>query len=281
MHKILAFSDLHFGSNYGLWPKGFEYEDKKNGEFDTWNLNSVQKELWKIWKYMIDKAKDCDIIIANGDLIDGPQKKGWGKGVKTPDLSIQLEACEFALSMLPDVPMYFTQGTEYHTVAGGIPAEQQIAKDMGWEENFGDDLCIDECGIRTYAKHHVPTTKSVWMYRPTPLARDLMLLALSSAPNQYGVVDLMCCSHAHYKCGVTLGGMTGIITPGFQTRTPYAAQNSLITPPDVGFCIIEVEDGIGKHKSINPKFYSEKIGRPCKVVGREAKCQPPQKIKRL
>ena len=272
MTRILAFSDLHLGSNYAVWPKGFKYEDKKNGEVDTWNINNLQKELWRVFTYMVKKAETCDIIIANGDLIDGPQQKGWGKGVKTPDIAVQIAACEYMLKMLPDIPIYFTQGTEYHS-GGAMPAEQQIAKDLGFEDNYGDDLCIDECGIRTYACHNVPTTKSVWMYRPTPLARDLMLLALSSAPDQYGQVDLMVRSHAHYKCGVTLGGMTGVITPCFQTRTPYAVKNSLITPPDIGFCIIEIDGGLCKRKSVNPLFYSEKIGRPCKVVGREAKCK--------
>jgi hypothetical protein len=270
MKKILAVSDFHFGSSWGLWPPNFEAEDPRTGDMDKWIMNPTQERLWKMFQFMCEKAKDVDIIIFNGDLCDGPQRKAWGKGTKTPDLNVQAKACEHAIKLLPDVPKYFTQGSEYHTM-NDRPLEQYIAERAGGE--FGDDLCIDECGIRIYARHFIPVSKSAWMYRTTPVARDLMLLALSDTPEHYGKVDLAIFSHAHYKCGVILGGTVGVITPCFQARTPFAVKVGITTPPDIGFCIIEVEEGPEGRQHVNPKFYSHKIGKPCKIVGREAQCR--------
>ena len=111
---------------------------------------------------MLAEVPDPECIILNGDLIDGNQWREKGRGLVTPNLTWQSEACLDILDTLPKVPMYFTQGTGYHELADGLPVEEHLAKEMGGE--FGDDLIIDECGIRMQVGHTISSSSSSWQY---------------------------------------------------------------------------------------------------------------------
>jgi hypothetical protein len=265
MKDILLLSDLHVGSLWGLWPPDFEADDPRGDNRLKFVQNYTQKQLWKHWKHMISKVNP-EIIIFNGDLIDGQQRRSVGREVVTSRIEMQIEACKDIIRTLPEVPMYFTQGTEYHESPDGSAAEQYIAKELGGE--FGDDLLIDECGIRMHVGHPIPVSATSWQYRTTPLARDLLLLALNSADEKYGRVDVAIRSHAHYYCSCSFTSQLGVITPCWQTRTPYAVRKDLITPPDIGYLILHVEDW--KNIMINRSGIINQPVKPSKVVGRDS-----------
>ncbi len=272
-YKIVAFSDLHIGSILAPWPAEYTtLPDPRTGDRMRWVPTPTMNTLNHFADEAIPRAvKGADIVLWAGDLCDGVQKKSQGKYVVTSDLNYQEEAAIFSLERwIPDPPpMFFVHGTDYHAEQQR-PMERAIARHFGAE--FGDDLLIDECGIRIYMNHFVPVTRSALMYRTTPVARDLMLLALHNAPEEYGQVDLMVRGHAHYKCGVQLGSQTGIILPCFQARTPYAVKKGIITPPDNGYTVIEVEPPkYGQARpSISVRFVTKKLIRPSRVVGRQA-----------
>lgn len=269
MKNILLLSDLHVGSLWGLWPPDFETDDPRS---DTNKLifrqNQTQKKLWAHWKEMInvlnwDKPVEC--IIFNGDLIDGQQRRNIGRETVTSRLDVQTEAAIEIIETLPDVPKYFTQGTEYHSLPDGSPVEAYIAKQCNGE--FGDDLLIDECGIRLHVGHPITVSSSSWQYRTTPLARDLLLLALNAAEERYGKVNVVVRSHAHYFCTAGFSSQIGIITPCWQTRTPYAVKKNFITPPDIGYVILRIENQ--KNIMIDRSGIINQPVRPCRVVGRD------------
>ncbi len=266
MKKILLLSDLHVGSIWGLWPQGFETKDRRTGDTLTFILTETQEKLWESWLEMCQKQKDIECIILNGDLCDGQQRKSRGRGTVTTNMQIQTDAAISALSYLPDVPLYFTQGTEYHELADGAPVEESIARYFSAE--FGDDLIIEECGIRIHAGHTIPTSMSSWQYWTTAIARDLLLLALHDAEEKYGKVDVAIRSHRHNFCAAIFRSQVGIITPCWQVRTPYAAMKDIVSPPDIGYVVLHVD---GKNIMIDRSGIQPSPVRPCRVVGRDRK----------
>ena len=80
MKDILILSDMHVGSLWGLWPPDFEADDPRGDNRLKFIQNHTQKQLWKHWKTMADKVKP-EIIIFNGDLIDGQQRRSVGREV--------------------------------------------------------------------------------------------------------------------------------------------------------------------------------------------------------
>ena len=272
MKDILLLSDLHVGSLWGLWPPDFEADDPRGDNRLKFVQNHTQKQLWKHWKTMADKVKP-EIIIFNGDLIDGQQRRSVGREVVTSRIEMQVAACTDIIRTLPEAPMYFTQGTDYHEMPDGSAAEYYIAKELGGE--FGDDLLIDECGIRMHVGHAISTSQSSWQYWTTALARDLLLLALHSADQKYGHVDVAVRSHRHNFCGAIFKNQIGVITPAWQTRTPYAVKKDLVSPPDIGYVQLHVEDK--KNIMINRAGIISTPVKPSRIVGRDRIKQKPNR----
>ena len=265
MKKILIISDLHVGSLWGLWPPKFRTIDSRTGDRIEFVPNKTQKGLWNHWKRMLAEVPDPECIILNGDLIDGNQWREKGRGLVTPNLTWQSEACLDILDTLPKVPMYFTQGTGYHELADGLPVEEHLAKEMGGE--FGDDLIIDECGIRMQVGHTISSSSSAWMYWTTAIARDLLLLALHNAEEKYGKVDVAIRSHRHNFCGAIFKSQIGVITPCWQTRTPFAVKKDLVSPPDIGYVVLHV--GPNKNIMIDRSGIVHSPTPPARIVGRD------------
>ena len=262
MKKGLFLSDLHVGCLWSLWPAHFKAPDPQTGHMIEYPQNPVQKLIYAHWKAMLPRIKDVDFIVLNGDLCQGNNKKDQSIGLTTPDLGVQAEACKTLLRDLPKVPTYATLGSKYHTEADR-PLDQFVAESIG--ATFGNDLVIEECGIRMHAQHYIPVSKSVWMYRTTGPARDMLLLALQDTEDRYGKVDLALRSHAHYFVTVQFRSSMAIITPCWQARTPYAVRNGLISLPDLGWVVLKIEDR--KNMMVDRSGIAHLV-KPCRVVGR-------------
>lgn len=68
---ILCISDLHVGSHFGLFPKGF-----KTGKGDERKLNKRQEELWDKWQQMKKDVGYYDTVFLLGDLVSISGNKG-------------------------------------------------------------------------------------------------------------------------------------------------------------------------------------------------------------
>ncbi len=202
---------------------------------------------------MVKRVGHVDFVIANGDLADGLQKKSIGKYVITSDLHIQVDHATQLLAMIDCKKFYLTQGTEYHTMEDR-PLEQAIAEKltgMGRDATYASEMIITADWARIHASHNIPVSMSTWQYRTTPLARDLLLYELNK--DEYGSIHLIVRSHAHYYVSVDFGHKTGVITPCWQVRTPYASKKDIVSPTKIGYIVAE----INKNKTITlqKQFY--------------------------
>jgi len=243
-------------SYYAPMPEKFEIEDR-NGDVIRYVPSKTQKELNRAWKDMCASGH-YDFVLVNGDVCDGPQRKSMGKSVVTSDLNAQVDAAVEMLKMIDADEFFFTMGSEYHCM-DDRPLEQVVAERMGGV--FSDDLILEVEDVRIHASHNVPVSGSSWQYRSTPLARDLLLLELNNSTKKYGKIDMAIRSHAHYYVTVGFKRQTGIITPCWQTRTPFAVKRDLISPPDIGYITLHVDGDDIYHRG---KFYD--IGIPSRSV---------------
>lgn len=95
----------------------------------------------------------------------------------------------------------------------------------------------------------------------TPVARDLLLHKLNDSARSYGDIDVVIRSHAHYHVAVMFTHQLGLITPCWQTRTPFAVKRDIISPPDIGYIVLNI-DG----KQVDMKRRIVHIGKPSPVV---------------
>jgi predicted phosphodiesterase len=265
MKTILLLSDLHVGSKYGLWPPNFTCTNSRTDMVEDIPQNAVGKVIWDHWKKMLKALKDQkpDCIILNGDLIEGDQRKEKGRGLITPELPVQIKACIACLKTLPDVPMYFTGGTDYHQLPDGISADLHIADQFN--AAFGDELIIEECGIRLFCRHAIGMSQSTWQYMTTAPARDQMLLYLNQSTEKYGRIDVAVFSHRHQFVAAQFASGIALVTPCWQGKTVFAVKKGIISPPHIGWVTLHIDNP--KRIAIDTSGIANVI-RPCKVVGR-------------
>lgn len=266
--RILLLSDLHVGSKWGLWPPNVKAKNDRSDMLETIPQNVVQVNIWEHWKRMLAtlKKEKPDCIILNGDLIEGIQRKEYGRGLTTNEIPIQMAACALVIQTLPKVPMYFTQGTDYHQMSDGTSVEKFLAAQFGGE--FGDELIVEECGIRLFCRHSIGISQSTWQYMTTAPARDQMLLYLNQSSEKYGKIDVAVFSHRHQFVAAQFSSGIALVTPCWQGKTVFAVKKGIISPPHIGWVTLHIENP--KRIAVDTSGIANVV-RPCKCVGRDGK----------
>jgi hypothetical protein len=119
--RVVTISDLHCGHEFGLTPPWHSGHNAKAVKF--------QQALWKFYTEAIDALKPIDILIVDGDAIDGKGERSGGVEQITTD---RLEQCRMAAQAInyaqaPIVRLLY--GTRYH---------------VGREEDF-EQVLVDKC----------------------------------------------------------------------------------------------------------------------------------------
>jgi hypothetical protein len=228
MDKVTLISDLHTFSNWGLMhpdykAKGIMYVP-----------NEMQEWTFDFWKdRVVRSCKDSDAFVFNGDMIDGKNKYNYG-AVGSTDIYEQVDMSEMLIDMLPaDTPKFFMKGTGFHS-GDEVVAEQLLADKLGWY--YAPEAIIEVCGIRIFSNHFAPHAQN----KAGVLEKKIRELAAAEAC--YGKIDVLNLAHNHKFAATITQSHIGIITPGFQHKTPYAIDKNLIPPSDIGFVDLLIED---------------------------------------
>jgi hypothetical protein len=270
MKRGVVVSDIHAGSIYGLLPPGFitfEGVEKK--------LNIGQQYLWECWEDFCERVRTFkpDFVIANGDLIDGPQKKNHGSELSLITPGDQAKAAVETLRHLRKATgsapkWYFTQGTPYHVGNFG-DAEEEIAhqcaaekySSVGTGKYCREVLWLKTEGVIIEAAHHVSGTTG--FYRLTGIDREMQWSAMAGKDDLKGVPksDLLVRSHLHHFVSGEHASKQGIITPCWQLQTRYARKHSVSRLlPDIGGILLTV-DGEAKKRGEAPVAITKELYR--------------------
>jgi hypothetical protein len=186
MTTAVLCGDFHAGSETGLNPTP---------------SNPIQKELLKCYLDAIKHVgKSPDILFLNGDLIDGEQKRGRGKG-DIGDLEYQIDLAVDLVKMWSPKKIVMTTGTAYHVGGDTIEAEHLIAKFL---REGGMDVQIHRKAnvtinkwFRLELRHHLGSS-GIPHGRHTAGARARTWNVLNAAHNGSEWPHLNVYSHVHY-----------------------------------------------------------------------------------
>lgn len=236
--SIVILSDIHTGSTMGLQPKRI-ISRFMEGEFSTvdlcYEIEQKYSEIVKAWK-------GADIVVWNGDLIDGLQVKGKGKHTITPDLDKQKDWFIEVARQMEAKKNYIVYGTEYHTEKN-LNVEEVIAEEMQTEffspvnkeagQRADYVLTLTFPDLNNYLlniAHHISAT-ILPHYMFTPIGREVYLGKLEREKYQ-PFMEIR--SHMHKFAMVFDGWNYGFVTGCFQARTPFGIKRSANFRPILG-----------------------------------------------
>lgn len=211
---IVFLNDLHAGSYYGLWPRD---RLPRGG-------HSGPRYLLRCWEQLLAEwPEKVDLLILNGDLIDGPQKKSAGTGVFAVSDKEQVEGAIELLEAWTKRARVTLRcwGTPYHEghtdplfaldLALGIRESRQM---------FDLDL---GSGILNIAHHPMGGAA---LYQGTTTDREALWSTIAGATKRTLTPRWIVRAHHHHFMVQETEHKTVVKSPCWQLATPYATKTS-------------------------------------------------------
>lgn len=233
--RIVIIADLHCGHRAGLTPPDYRYREASH-EHIWRKFTSVQTETWRLYKMEIDRLRPIDLLIANGDLIDGRGERSGGVELITGDRNEQCEMATECLRLAKAKKIVITRGTPYH--AGDIESWEDlvaekvaVADDTGYKPErvkIGDREWPEVNGYVFDCCHYVGGS-SIPHGRSAGIKRDQLWQRLWAEAKDQPRVDCLVRSHVHYyryeEDDETGKIQSVVITPALQAMgTRYGAR---------------------------------------------------------
>jgi len=235
--RVVLLGDTHCGHITGLTPPGWMLREERFPK-----LYEMQKEMWGNYRKLIRKLSPVDVLIANGDLIDGKGIKSGGSEIIHPDLFEQGDMAVKALQIWNAEKTICVYGTPYHTATGsGEDVEKIIAEKL--EAEIHSHAFIDIEGIILDCKHKIGSSQIPWG-KHTAISRERVQNMLwADAEGGQPRADVFIRSHVHYYnyCGgidwlaMTLPALQG-------PHTKFGARQCS-HPVDWGVVVMDIDKG--------------------------------------
>lgn len=205
---------------------------------------------WCCWEDFCARCPPMDLLIVNGDLIEGesPSKRDTMDAI-TDNFLTQGQMAEETLSLiLPKAKRwYMVRGTAYHD-GKHFETIEAVARNMGaepWSDAryTGYVLEANWNGLAINATHH-QTTGAI--YPGTLASRTALMAAAAEGLGKIVPADLIVRSHVHFKFIGQSYGKWFISTPAWKLVTPYAIKKmeqvraSLLS--DLGAVLVKKDD---------------------------------------
>lgn len=249
MKKVIAIGDLHCGSFSGLTPPAWHINEKR---FKT--ISALQKETWKRYNDLTIKYRNPDLLIVNGDAIDGKGERSGGTELITTDREEQVEMAVQCIDKWNAKKIVITYGTSYHA---GLDEdwEKAIADKIGAE--IKNHAFIDINGFIIDVKHHVQGSQ-VPYGRHTAVSRERIQNILWNERELQPKANIILRSHVHYHnyCGGS--NWLAMTLPALQAaHTKYGARKCSGTV-DWGIVIFNIAKEGWTWKSETVRVQTEK-----------------------
>jgi hypothetical protein len=199
--KVVARGDLNCGNRVGLTPP--DYQRILKGD----KYGAIREETWNEYTRMIDAQKPIDVLLVNGDCIDGTGWRQGGVDLIEPDMVKQCDLASEAIKYAEAETILMTKGTFYHT-GQNLDFEDIIAKDVkarkiSAEETFKVNSTVFN------AKHNVGRSV-IFHGRATAVLREHINNLLWKEKGLFKEkADVIIRSHVHY---FNFAGADGILT---------------------------------------------------------------------
>ncbi len=217
MKRIVVIGDTHCGHEFGLTPPAWQY--RQDGHPRIAKAAKFQRALWKFAVEALEDLKPIDILIVNGDAIDGKGEKSGGVEQITTD---RLEQCEMAaeyINLAQAKQVRILHGTRYH-VGKDEDFEQVICDKVSGNVSIQGHGFFDVNGCILDVKHKVGGS-SVPHGRHTAIARAHLWNQLWAAHGRQPQANILLRSHDHYFVYAGGPGWVGIVCPALSYGTSF------------------------------------------------------------
>lgn len=260
-------SDMHVGSNMALY-----------SGYGPARISPDQVKLRDWWSHCIDKIGHVNVLLLNGEPINGTNVKQGGFQNWSSDLNDQLGDAERLIKEWKYENFVMTRGSEYHTQQGWTNYEETLAAKLdatpysgmfhnatkqytdtkgrvllqetksydgiSYADKRTDYYIFFEIYGRLFnATHHIGFNR--WFaYRTTAIAREMADMEFARG-KYYGFnrdLDVIIRSHVHYFVHVEYGNSHGFTTPAWKFPDMHLFRGGLGgTYPTVGAIEVIVE----------------------------------------
>ncbi|MCP4566791.1 MAG: hypothetical protein GY841_04330 [FCB group bacterium] len=210
--RVLVISDTHCGHLAGLTPPEYQYEYLDTSKTQRNKFAKQHKEMWQFFADVVNSLRPIDILLFNGDAIDGKGEKSGGTELLSADRAEQVNMAVQVIEFIDAKKIAMTYGTPYH---GG--------KDEDWEAILADKVgatisghdWVDVNGLIIDFKHKVGSS-SIPHGQLTPLLKSQLWGDLWAIRKKQPMADVVIRSHVHYTYLVESAYKKAIITPALQ-----------------------------------------------------------------
>lgn len=246
--RLLPLADLHTGSLFAPWPRGFTFQD--GGQ---WQLNKFQDYITACWEDMVAQLPRLDLVVLNGDTIDGENIKERGHYTVTTDTIEQARATTALLHPLREKTkeMLLLWGSPYH---GGLLEESLhlIARELDCTPlSPWDSLVLTRKWGKIYLNISHSNTGG-WIYPAGGADRMALFMRAAREPG-----TLIIRGHLHFKRILKAHGRWVILCPGWKLLSPYAIRTMEYSRArmlcDIGAVLVE-QDTLGQLKFVEFEY---------------------------
>ncbi len=233
--RVLVISDLHCGHYVGLTPPEW-YESSPEAKRNKYL--SIQRQCWNFFATSVKKLGKIDILIVNGDCIDGRAEKSGSTELMEVDRNEQCSMATKCIEYINAKNVVMTYGTGYHT---GIEEdwESVIARNVG--AKIGAHEWIEINGNIIDVKHHIGNSSTPYS-EYTPVAKDQLHNSLWSIHDEQPRANIIIRSHVHKYRQISDGNFVAFTTPALQGMGSKFGSRRCSTRVDFGFLVIDFDE---------------------------------------
>jgi len=238
LKRVVVISDLHCGHRAGLTPPGWQYQENSEDQERIY-FSMAQRNLWDFYTETIDRLKPIDILVCNGDAVDGKGERSGGTEQLEADRYKQVEMAAQCINYADAKAKIIIYGTGYH-----VGKEEDFEKILGNSVNaykVGGHEWIDVNGVIFDFKHFV-SSSTIPHGRYTSMARDALWNKIWAADESQPNADVIIRSHVHYHRYAGEPGSLMMTTPALQGFGSKFGVRMCSGRVDIGLVNFDVKD---------------------------------------
>jgi len=241
--RMVVLSDLHCGHILGLTPPSWQFQ---SDNIELGHIAEMQREGWNWYMNAIKRVgKNIDILVINGDLIDGRGDKSGSTELITSDRARQISIGVECVEQWDANQVFMTRGTPYHT-GNHEQFEDLAAEKLGAYIDNSLDIKVNG---KLFNFRHKVAGSTVPHGKATAVIKESFWNLVQSAYNEVPFADVVIRSHVHYMMINQDSMRYSITTPALQLNSRYG-QQQCTGLTDFGFLVIDIYDN--GHIIINP-----------------------------
>ena len=236
--RLVVISDLHCGHRAGLTPPMYQYRESDTPTRRKYG--AVQEAMWNWYSKTAKSLGYVDILVVNGDAIEGKGERSGSTELLDADRSVQVDMAMECINAFKAKKVYLVYGTALHT-----------GKEEDWEkvlaEKLGTDIhshvWFDVNGVVFDFKHKIGSS-TIPHGRATATLRDKLWNSLWAERELQPKANIIIRSHVHYF-GVA-GDAMGLVftTPALQGPGSKFGARECSGTVDVGLMVFDCDKGI-------------------------------------